>query len=148
MTEEFVYIPVRKRWVPEVFGRIAELENGEVEVSEDARPGTAEADGNGALDAALIRRMYDESYDPHKRLMKYLAKHPGDWIYTRPLAEALELPKGARSLAGMLGAFGRRAQHRYGGLTPWISEWDPGAYQAKHRMAPEVAEQIEKIATS
>ena len=31
--------------------------------------------------------------------------------------------------------------------TPWISEWDPAAYEAKHRMAPEVAEQIKKIAT-
>lgn len=25
---------------------------------------------------------------------------------------------------GMLGAFGRRAQHRYGGHIPWTSEWD------------------------
>ncbi len=148
MFEEYVYVPVRKRWVPKVFELVTELEQSDQVVIEEPEPPPVEADGNGALDPALVRRMYEESQEPHRRLMEYLAERPGEVIYTRALAEALGLPNGARSLAGMLGAFGRRAEHRYGGSKPWESEWDPAAYEAKHRMAPEVAEQIKKIATS
>lgn len=149
MPEEVVYIPVRKRWLADVFEFVARLErSGSVVIEQPEAPPVVEAEGSGVLDPALIRRMYEESQTPHRRLMEYLAERPGEVIYTRALAEALGLPNGARSLAGMLGAFGRRAGHRYGGRKPWESEWDPAAYEARHRMAPEVAEQIKKIATS
>lgn len=146
MSNEFVYVPIRQRWLAEVLTRLAELERGGG--GEELSEADASDEATGTLDAALIRRMYEESQEPHRRLMEYLARHPAVWIYTGKLAEALGLPRGARSLAGMLGAFGRRAEHRYGGLTPWESEWDPGAYQARHRMAPEVAEELLRIATS
>lgn len=148
MSSDIVYIPVRKHVLSEVFEFVAELERSGQAVIERPESPPVEAEGSGVLDPALIRRMYEESQPPHRHLMEYLAERPGEVIYTRALAEALGLPKGARSLAGMLGAFGRRAEHRYGGRRPWESEWDPAAYEARHRMAPEVAEQIKKIVTS
>lgn len=149
MPETIAYVPVRERWLPEVFAQIAELERGAVELEAiDAVTGPeAPEESPDDVDSALIRRMYEESYDQHKRLMEYLADHPDEWIYTGALASALELPHGARSLAGMLGAFGRRAQHRYGRRTPWVSNWDPAAYEAKHKMTSEVAEEIKRVAS-
>jgi len=149
-TDEFVYIPVRTQWVPEVFAHIAELENGErsVTVEEAAQNGGQPSGNDSSLDRALLERMYRESHGPHRRLMEYLAEHAGELIYTSDLAARLGLAHGARSLAGMLGAFGRRAEHRYGGRKPWESEWDPSVYESRHRMTPEVAEQIREIAAA
>lgn len=65
-----------------------------------------------------MRRAYDDSYEPHRRLLKVLADRPDRWMYSDELARVLELSGGSKSLAGMLGAFGRRAKHRYSGLTP------------------------------
>ena len=55
---------------------------------------------------------------------------------------------GRKSLAGSLGAFGRRADHRYGGLKPFESRWDDGDYLAKLRMSQEVAAWIKAAAAS
>lgn len=148
MPETIAYVPVRDRWLPEVFARIAELERGAVEIEAvDAVSGNETSTEDHDLDPELIRRMYEESDEPHKRLMEYLAEHPDESIYTGALAAALELPHGARSLAGSLGAFGRRAQHRYGDRTPWVSEWDPAAYEVKHMMPSAVADEIKRIAS-
>jgi hypothetical protein len=147
MPEAIAYVPVRERWLPEVFTRIAELERtgGEAEAVEVG--GGTPVEPTSELDPALIRRMYEESHDPHKRLMEYLAEHPDEGIYTSALASDLGLEHGARSLAGMLGAFGRRAQHRYGRRTPWESRWDGAAGEVKHKMTSEVAEEIKKVAS-
>ncbi len=149
-SNEFVYIPVRSSRLSDVFAFMAELESSKdrVRVEEAAQDGQVTTEGDPGLDRALLERMYRESHEAHRGLIEYLAEHPEEWHYTGDLAAALGLPHGARSLAGMLGAFGRRAQHRYGGQTPWISEWDAGVHEAKHRMASEVAEQITAIATS
>lgn len=155
MTEEFIYIPVPKRWSDAVYARLGELSgqasDGSPESHTIAKEGgaTANAVGSGdaqvALDVAPLRRMYNESYEQHRRLIAFLAEHPGDWHYTGDLARALDLQNGARGLAGMLGAFGRRAKHRYGGMTPWQSEWDPNRAEMRHRMDPKVAETVRNL---
>ena len=53
-------------------------------------------------DESLVRRMYQESELPHRKLMEYLAANPDRWLYTLGLASALSLPHGAKSLAGMV----------------------------------------------
>jgi hypothetical protein len=75
-----------------------------------------------ALDEALIRRMYQESEQPHRDLMKLLASRAGQWVHTSEIAEEMQLENGSRSAAGMFGAFGRRAAHRYRGAKPWFSD--------------------------
>jgi len=77
--------------------------------------------------------------------MEYLASRRGEWVFTRELAKALDVPTDTRGMAGVFGAFGRRAKHRYGGLKPWDMAWDPIEGEAKYCMKPEVAEWVEAV---
>jgi len=133
ITDELVSVVIPRSMMAEVYGLVVEHERA-VELK---HPDEA---GSEALDAALVRRMYDESQPRHREFMKLLAQHPDEWMYTSQVADALKLPHGSSSAAGMLGAFGRRATHRYGGVKPWESEWDPAAYEARHKMTANVAE--------
>jgi len=134
MAEDFEYIPVRHEWIDKVYAYLGEL----------ARDESADASGSApqsipSLDQDLVQRMYSESYEPHKRLLRLLADHPDEWLYSRQIADGLKLEHGSKSLAGMLGAFGRRAKHRYHHLLPWRSEWDPAKEEMRHQMSAEVA---------
>jgi hypothetical protein len=79
----------------------------------------------------------------HQQFIRTLAAHPDEWLYTSDIVEAMGLP--ASSLRGMLGAFGRRANHRYGGHKPWDEEWDPAAYEARYRMPGWIARIIQSL---
>jgi hypothetical protein len=104
-----------------------------------------EDDDSEPLSEGLVRRMYDESEPQHRKLMKLLASSAGEWLYTSEIAEELALPHGSRSAAGMFGAFGRRAAHRYDGVKPWTSEWDAAAGETRHMMSAEVAEIVNSL---
>lgn len=143
--EEFLYFPVPRRWAPDMYSWIAQRE--QVESSTPTTPTATLSEAETPVDlAALVERMYWDSLEAHRALLTYLAAHPDEWFYTSDLAEALELDHGNRSLAGMLGAFGRRAAHRYGGKKPWISEWDPSRSESRHTMTQEVADVINDLA--
>ena len=137
---DFVYIPVPSEWATAIYKQLAALSEGSSETV--GAPSDSEV---VQLDDALIERMYGESYAAHRQLLDYLADHSGEWLYTSGLAEALDIEHGARGVAGMLGAFGKRANHRYGGLKPWETEWDGRREEAKHRMDPSVASVIKSI---
>jgi hypothetical protein len=104
-----------------------------------------EDSGPVTTDPDLIRRIYDESHEAHRRLLKRLAASPEDWISASQLARDLELSGGNKSLAGMLGALGRRSNHRYEGKRAFYSEWDHLAYETKHMMPNAVAEVIASL---
>jgi len=86
--------------------------------------------------------MYYDSEKRHRALMDFLASRPETWVYTSELAEALEVPTGTKGMAGVFGAFGRRAKHRYGGAKPWDMAWDSVRGEAKYRMNSKVAEWV------
>src|SRR4051794_14593986 len=67
----------------------------------------------GVLTDDLVRRIFAESQPAHRKMLEFLASRPDEWMYSEDVAAALGLPHGQASLAGMLGAFGRRAKHRY-----------------------------------
>src|SRR4051794_34964806 len=119
MADEFVYVPVPARWAPQTYAFLAEL------AADDPEPEVTEPKNTADLDYETVARMYGESEAPHRRLLDLLANASDEWLYTSDIAEQLALPNGSRSVAGMLGAFGRRAKHRYKGQTPWDTEWDP-----------------------
>jgi hypothetical protein len=50
-------------------------------------------------------------------------------------------------MAGLLGAFGRRSKHRYGGQAPWVTEWDGNREEARHKMETGVAQIIREVAS-
>jgi hypothetical protein len=143
--DEFIQVPVPRQYVTKVYELVARLDA-------DGTP-EAEASGrddreDGVLTQALVWRIYRESEDPHKRLLEFLADHPDQWLSSQAVADGLGLEHGRRSLAGSLGAFGRRAEHRYSGQKPFESLWDGETYQSRLRMSQEVAAWIEEAAAS
>jgi hypothetical protein len=143
---EFINVPVPAKWVTKVFELVAQLE------ADQPGPAAPQQDEgvplDGALTQALVERMYRESEGAHRRLLEYLAQHPDEWLDSQAVADGLGLKHGRKSLAGSLGAFGRRADHRYNGLKPFESRWDPDSYLARLQMSSEVAAWIRAAAAS
>jgi hypothetical protein len=142
---EFINVPVPAKWVTKVFELVTQLEADQ----DPASPPEADVvPFDGDLTQALVERIYRESEGAHKRLLEYLAGHPDQWLDSQTVADGLGLSHGRKSLAGSLGAFSRRAGHRYGGLKPFESRWDPDSYLARLRMNSEVAAWITAAAAS
>lgn len=114
---DFVNVPVPADRVQEVYRLLAQPANQPAPAPPDAGP-------DAEWTEELIVRMYRESAEPMRKMLKLLAEADGAEVSTRDIAETLELPKGASSVAGMAGAIGRRVNSRYGmaGL-PWTSRW-------------------------
>lgn len=138
---DFERVPVPREFVGEVYALLGKLmDTGGAPTVNGSGEELEEAEAE--LTPDLIRRIYSESHETHRRLFDFLAAHPGEWFYSDALAKELELPNGASSLAGTLGALGKRANHRYDGHKPIVSKWDYEAGQARHMMPPEVAKII------
>jgi hypothetical protein len=138
---DIVYVPVPSQWLGSVYSLLGTL-GGRASV-----PGTTVEAGESQGEQ-LVHRMYLESEGEQRRLMRLLAERPDEWRYSKELAEELELPHGARGLAGMFGAFGRRAKHRYEGQKPWESRWDGAREENRYRMPPDIAAMILDVANS
>jgi hypothetical protein len=77
-------------------------------------------------------------------LARYLAEHPGEEITTTQVADALGLEFGWNSLAGALGAFGRRLGNR--GLSfPWATWYSPDDGKSRMMMEPDVASLVLEV---
>ncbi len=140
--QQYETVPTPRQFVGEVYALLARLMGtSEAEVTEEAAI-AEEPTGSVTTDEDLIRRIYNESHEAHRRLLKRLAESPDEWIPASQLAEDLELSGGNKSLAGMLGALGRRSNHRYEGKRAFYSEWDHMANETKHMMPAAVAEVI------
>lgn len=146
--QEFVSVPVPVEHVTKVYELIARLDGGGGPNAPSDEPSGNGGGSRGPLTRALVERMFRESESggTQRGLMEYLADRPGEWVGTLEVAEALGLANGRHSLAGSLGAFGRRADHRYGGLKPWESQWSDDEGESKHRMSLEVAAWIKDTA--
>jgi hypothetical protein len=116
--EQFVSVPVPAHRVQEVYALLAQTPAGAKH-----EPTPASGPENGWTEQ-LVRRMFKESGDPMQRMLRMLAEADGEEVSTNEIAAALDLPKGASSVAGMAGAIGRRVNSRYGmeGL-PWETRW-------------------------
>jgi hypothetical protein len=124
-TAEFVYIPVPVGRVEEVFRLLASLSGG----SEESVPDMEK----------VVRRIFLESEERFRSLLRFLAGHPGQPISTTDTAEALGLPNGVASLAGMLGAFARRSKNRYDGFWPFERLYNPAQDRAELMMEDNLA---------
>jgi hypothetical protein len=138
---DVVYVPVPSQWLSDVYALLGALGSGSV-------PVRAGVETDSGPDGELIRRMYVESESEQRRLMRLMADSPDAWRYSKELAQDLGLLHGARGLAGMFGAFGRRAKHRYGGQKPWESRWDAAREENRYRMTADNAAIIAETAAS
>jgi len=124
--------------------------NGSVPISVDAPDSVdvpigvdATRPTNTAL--ALARRAYNESDGKMCPLLEFLADNPDRLVPFTEASRALGFPT-ARSMPGLLGAFGRRANHRYGGVWPFKKVWHNSAWHM--RMDADIAEVIRKLRDS
>ncbi|MGC1165262.1 MAG: hypothetical protein WA862_04070 [Solirubrobacterales bacterium] len=106
----------------------------------EADPG---AQGNDAeQDAQVIRQAYLDSQEKAKPLLEYLADNASREIPYPEISERLGFTT-SRSLPGLLGAFSRRADHRYGGVQPFERRNTSGGWRLY--MSRENAELINEL---
>lgn len=111
----------------------AELVSAVTELVEGRRPGSLNPDSPATSkegfvhgwDRESVWRAYRESADKMRHLLLFLANHADQEISSAELAEALDARFGWNTVAGMLGAFGRRCANRYGRSKPmWEFRYD------------------------
>jgi hypothetical protein len=125
---EFVYLPVPSSRVGDVYRLLAS-------------DGPEDSSG---IDPALLVRIYRESEESFRQLLDYLAERPDQPISTKRVAAGLRLSRGTASLAGMLGAFGRRAANRYDGVWPFEKGFNPVEDTNEFTMSRSVADVIKQ----
>lgn len=105
----------------------------ETQGTEQSRaPQGGDGDGEGGergfvhgWDRATVLRAYRESADNMRDLLDFLAWNPNREVSAPELADAVEAKYGWNTVAGMLGAFGRRSLNRYGRSKPmWEYRYD------------------------
>ena len=97
----------------------------------------------------IVDRMVRQSAPPMRQILKLLAERADRWVATGDLAKVLNHRQGSSpssTVAGTLGAFGRRCTHRYKryGITtlPWDRRWDSERHCRINRMPSEIAGKV------
>lgn len=139
MSGAYVLFPVPSARVPEV-AVFLYASGASLPEAIEAPARTAVAPMSTDEREALLTRIYDESEPPFRRLMMLAAKRddPTSPVSFRDVSQDMGLST-TRSLPGVLGAFGRRTKHRYGGYSPLRRRWDPAAGSWFMSMEAEVA---------
>jgi hypothetical protein len=135
MPPEFVQFPVPEDRVADV----AMFLYGGAQATLEALP-EAKSELGVERRNELLTRVYVESQPTFRRLLLLLAERPNpeDLMSYRDVGLAMGW-KEPRSLPGALGAFGRRAKHRYGGFWPFDRTWDDDEWTHSLRMDPAIA---------
>lgn len=143
--EDLVNVLVPRKHLSQVYGLIAQLEGA---TSSPTATLDEQPTNSGATDEwtpSRLRTMVEDSGPAMRDLLRAMAARPGEWLSTRDLAAALKNKPEAdwNTIAGTLGAFGRRVKSRYG-LETW-----PFHYKRDHEhhcwiysMSPEVAKPV------
>lgn len=133
---DLVSILVPKLHLKQIYGFIGAL----------GGPATPPADAGRPWSPNLIRRQFEESPDTIKRLQKILANKPGERFLTSDLASQLKAEKGSKTVAGALGAYGRRVANRYKMTTwPFDTAWNHAEGQQSYCMKEDVADIIKGL---
>ncbi|KAA0215765.1 MAG: hypothetical protein DYG94_06365 [Leptolyngbya sp. PLA3] len=134
--EELVNVLVPRRHLSQVYGFIAQLEaagtaRGGTTASGEAAKAEVTETGNGANNAlnldewtpSRLRKMVEQSPPAMADILEALADRPCEWLSMEDLAAAIKNKPDAdwNTVAGTLGAFGRRVKNRYG-IESWPFE--------------------------
>jgi hypothetical protein len=125
--DDLVNVMVPRRYLSQVYGLIARLDDGGAQPSSsDGSPAPAGASAGGANGAGAsatvsdewtpsrLRRAVRESSPALREIFMALADKPGQWLSMPDLAAAIGPTADWKTVAGTLGAFGRRLKSRYG----------------------------------
>lgn len=148
MTEsdtELVSILVPKRHLARIYGYISTLDDAAATpAARTDQQADTEADSTWTPD--LVRRQFEESPDTIKAFQLLLAEHPDEWFSTADIAARLGAEKGSRTIAGALGAYGRRTSNRYRmNSWPFRHRWNHNEGQQYYSMEPENAAIIREL---
>lgn len=145
---DLVEILVPRSLVMDVYGFIAE-KSGSLTHKAQRRSDAAKAtELSGKWDASLIKRMYQESDKNMRAILDYLAARSGETVTALDLVNVLKEVRDDKkatrlTLAGTLGAFGRRVKSRYKrDGWPFEASWSHEEGQNHYRMSGEVASQL------
>lgn len=122
MSEKMVQVLVPEKHVVAIYGYIAELERGGAgnEAPVSAPHSEPEHNGPGENEEwspKKLRLLYEQSPPAMVLILDYLAENPDREVTSGELVEVLKGRKAdanSNTLAGTLGAFGRRVANRYG----------------------------------
>jgi hypothetical protein len=147
---QYVLMAIPAEFVPSVAALIAEFDaNADLEVQVEAPERGTSPDGAGSLlngwTEDLVSRAFKESANPMRRVLLFLADHAGEEVTSIEIADAIDAKYGWNTVAGMLGAFGRRSVNRYKRSAP-MWEWRPGSEGILIKMPVAVAAVIKKVA--
>jgi hypothetical protein len=126
-----VEVLVPKKHVVAVYGYIAALEQGESDqeaLASDSSGGSKPVgpDDNEEWSPRQLRLLYDQSPPAMVRILDFLAENPDIEVPSEWLVEVLKDDNpdaNSNTLAGTLGAFGRRVGNRYG-METWPFDAD------------------------
>lgn len=139
----FINVPVPAERVEEVFALLAKPRPAGQGASPPTGSPPPVVEGELPWDAENVRRFYKESSPNMQTFLKLLAeKAPGT---VSSIEAGKDLPKGAQSVAGMLGAAGRRALNRHGRGLPWRA-W--GQDTANHQGSETIFEMSQEVAAA
>jgi hypothetical protein len=136
--DEFVQVPVHKQHLARVYAFLGSLNE---EATRYEQPAAESGDNERATGWTpdLIERQYRESKQFMRRFQKHLAEHPGQQFSTSEMAVVLDAPKGSKSVAGALGAYGRRVTNRYKQSDWLFKAWWGDAGEVIYSMPEEYA---------
>ena len=148
MMNDLVSISVPRPYIALVRGFLAGLSaQGTLdgaEVSQPVQRGEAPSEAAEDWTSAMLDRLVRESHSGNMRaILKCLAEHPDEWVSTHALAEAIGDDADSNTVAGALGAFGRRCYNRYEmNSLPFEGRWDHEHGCKMHHMSGTIAGEI------
>lgn len=149
-SDELVTVMVPRRHLSHVYGLIASLDSGEGNAPV-AVP-TPPPNGNGATleewTPLRLRKMLQQSPPAMKDVLRTMAEHPDEWLTTQQLAAAIQNNPNAdwMTVAGTMGAFGRRVKNRYGlESSPFEKRYDHQAKSKVYRMSAATSAQVLQV---
>lgn len=150
--DELVSVMVPRRLVTQVYGLISRLVAG-LPVEDAAQtPTNATSNGDSTSDSdwtdKLLRRMVEESPPAMRDILGLLASRPGESLGAEDLAKSIKGNKDANwnTIAGTLGAFGRRVKSRYkSDQWPFTAKYEHAHDGVRYRMTAPMAMRIKKL---
>lgn len=148
--DDLVAVMVPRVHLSQVYGFIASLESGADAPSADVSVPVVEESASDEWTASRLRRMIHESPPAMKEILRTLAEHPNEWLTTNQLADALQTEDADwMTVAGTMGAFGRRLKNRYGIESfPFDKRYSHEArskiYRMSQRMAAVILSQLQE----
>jgi hypothetical protein len=144
---EFVMVPVPADRVMEVYAVLGRDHQPAVQSEPTPEAIGPPSTRERATDPAIIKRAYLESSEKMTAFLDYLAERPDQWIATEVVGNAIGYTW--NQVAGMLGAFGRRWEHRYKEAGNWFfdNQWDHIENHQDYLMPPDAARIIKDLRT-